>query len=183
MISQNHIPNKRFGEEIVIHLWRHWFIFFKLFLMFLSLSVALPFVYILLLYVWPNVTANETFQAIAAIFALSYYLIMLVFLLTAWTETYLDVWTITTERIINREQNGLFNRVVSELDLGVVQDVTAEQKGIFATLLHYGDVHVQTAGTQERFVFEQIPDPYKVAKIIQKLNDKARKDVDKKFQI
>ncbi len=183
MISQNHIPNKRFGEEVVIHLWRHWFIFFKLSLMFTGLTLALPLVYILLINIWPNVSSNPVFQAIFTVFALSYYLIMLVFLLTAWTETYLDVWTVTTERIINREQNGLFNRVVSELDLGVIQDVTAEQKGLFPTILHYGDVYIQTAGTTERFIFEQIPNPYKVAKIIQKLNEHARKDIDKQFQI
>ena len=183
MIAQNEIPNKRFGEEVVIHLWRHWFIFFKIFLMFLGLNLILPAVYFLLITVWPQIMANDIIQPIIAVFVLSYYLIMLVFLLTTWTEVYLDVWTITTERIINREQNGLFNRVVSEMDLGVIQDVTAEQKGLFATLLHYGDVHVQTAGTQERFVFEQIPDPYKIAKMIQKLNEQARKDTDKKFRL
>ncbi|MBI5766041.1 PH domain-containing protein [Candidatus Falkowbacteria bacterium] len=98
----------------------------------------------------------------------------LVFAFTFWTTTYLDVWTITTERIINREQNGLFNRVVSELDLYRVQDVTAEQKGFFATIFHYGDVYIQSAGEKERFVFKQIANPYSIAKMVQRLDEKAK---------
>lgn len=99
---------------------------------------------------------------------------MLVFVFTTWTETYLDVWTVTTYRIINREQNGLFNRSVSQLDLSKIQDITAEQKGFFATLFHYGNVYVQSAGEKERFIFEQIPQPYRIAKIIQHLNENLK---------
>jgi len=102
--------------------------------------------------------------------------VLLIALFTAWTETYLDVWTVTTDRIINREQNALFNRVVSELDLKRVQDVTAEQKGFFPTIFYYGDVFIQSAGVKERFVFEQIPQPYKIAKIIQRLDERAKKN-------
>jgi len=39
MINKNSIPNQRLGEEVVIHLRRHWFIFFKLFLFFVTLAL------------------------------------------------------------------------------------------------------------------------------------------------
>ncbi len=176
MISKNSIPNKQRGEEIVFHLRRHWFIFLKIALLFLMLILAPVALYLLIDLSAPIFLSSDNSQAIFSVVAMIYYLAMLVFIFTMWTETYLDVWTITTYRIINREQNGLFNRVVSELDLYRIQDVTAEQKGFFATLLGYGDVYIQTAGAKERFVFEQIPDPYRIAKIIQQLDERAKKE-------
>ncbi|MEK7652960.1 MAG: PH domain-containing protein [Patescibacteria group bacterium] len=176
MISKTSIPNRQIGEEIVLHIRRHWFIFFRLFLVFVVLSLIPALVYYFLLFNLPIIFKNQIGVVILAVLALIYYLFMLVYALTAWTTTYLDVWTITTFRIINREQEGLFSRTVAELDLYRVQDVTAEQKGVLATLLGYGDVYIQSAGEKERFVFEQISNPYGIAKILQKLNEKARKE-------
>jgi uncharacterized membrane protein YdbT with pleckstrin-like domain len=101
---------------------------------------------------------------------------MLLFTFTWWTDNYLDVWTLTNERIINREQKGLFNRVVSELELIRIQDITVEQKGFLATILGYGNVYIQTAGEMERFIFEQVPHPYKISKAIQNINEKNMHD-------
>ncbi len=176
MISKHHIPNQHDGEEIIFHLRRHWFVFFKLFLFFVLLSLIPIVLYYLINQNQPVFLDNEIGYPLILILFLSYYLILLISALTAWTETYLDVWTITSDRIINREQHGLFNRVVSELDLARIQDVTAEQKGFFPTIFYYGNVYVQSAGEKERFVFEQIAEPYKIAKIIQKLDEKAKKN-------
>ena len=176
MIRKSIIPNRQPGEEIVLHLRRHWFIFFRIFLFFLIMALVPLLIYYFLTFSASEIMANETASVLLLVLALIYYLGMLVFAFTAWTVTYLDVWTVTTFRIISREQVGLFNRTVSELDLYRIQDVAAEQKGFFATILHYGDVYIQTAGTKERFVFEQISDPYRIAKIIQKLDEKAKKE-------
>ncbi|NCN07774.1 PH domain-containing protein [Candidatus Falkowbacteria bacterium] len=176
MISKHQIPNQHAGEEIIFHIRRHWFIFFKIFLFFVLLSLVPVALYYLINQNMPILLDGNISYPLILILFLTYYLILLIALFTAWTETYLDVWTITTDRIISREQNGLFNRVVSELDLRRVQDVTAEQKGFFPTIFYYGDVYIQSAGEKERFVFEQIPQPYKIAKIIQQLDEKAKKN-------
>lgn len=175
MINKNSIPNKQHGEEIIFHLRRHWFIFSKIAILFVILIAAPIAIYFLINSTTPAFLSGQVGGAIFTVTALIYYLAMLAFIFTIWTETYLDVWTITTYRIINREQNGLFNRVVSELDLYRIQDVTAEQKGFFATILGYGDIYIQSAGAKERFVFEQIPDPYRIAKMIQQLDEHAKK--------
>ncbi len=72
----------------------------------------------------------------------------------------------TDKRIVDIEQVGLFKRIIAEQKLFRVQDVTAEVKGIIPTFLHYGKVTIQTAGTKERFVFDEIPHPYEVSKKI-----------------
>lgn len=82
--------------------------------------------------------------------------------MTAFTDYFLDIWVVTNKRIIDIEQKGLFNREFSEFRLERIQDVTVEVKGILPTLLHYGDVHVQTAGEAREFIFLQVPYPHKI---------------------
>ncbi len=174
MIPLNYIPNKKAGEEVVFHLRRHWFVFLTTFLYYIFLFLIPLAIYIFISYSLPWVFDDQRYYSVLIVLLFSYLLFIIVFAFTAWTEIYLDVWTVTTERIISREQNALFNRTVSELDLNRIQDVTVEQKGFFPTMLHYGDVYIQSAGETERFVFEQIPDPYHVAKTIQRINEKVR---------
>jgi len=179
MMSRFSIPDQREGERVVFHFRRHWFIFLNLFLIYFGLSI-LPLIIIYFVSFNYNTDIsnffdqNEFFRAVGLTVAFIYYMAMLVFTFTMWTENYLDVWTVTSERIISREQKGLFNRVVSGLGLTNIQDVTVEQKGMVATLLQYGDIYVQTAAEKERFVFQNVPNPYRISKTIQELSEQAR---------
>lgn len=174
MIGKNSLPNKHEGEKIICHRRRHWFVFFKLFLFFAVLLMLPYFLYYIAINQFPLMFNSDTIYAGVVVLTLSYYLIMLVFSFTTWTENYLDVWTVTTERIISRDQNALFNRTIAELYLYRIQDVTAEQKGFFPTIFHYGNVYIQTAGEKERFIFSEIGDPYAIAKTIQELSEVAK---------
>jgi hypothetical protein len=53
----------------------------------------------------------------------------------------------------------LFIRKVSRLSMANVEDVTAEQRGILATIFNYGTLTIQTAGTMENFIFTYCPRP------------------------
>ncbi|OGF33927.1 hypothetical protein A2223_02390 [Candidatus Falkowbacteria bacterium RIFOXYA2_FULL_35_8] len=55
---------------------------------------------------------------------------------------------------------------MSEKDLGRMQDITSDVKGFLPTILNYGDVHIQTAGEEQRFVFKQIPNAEEVTRTI-----------------
>jgi len=90
-------------------------------------------------------------------------------------DYYLDVWIVTTRRILSIEQTGLFSRVVSELRLYRVQDVTATVNGLFHTLLNYGELEIQTAGEKTHFVFEEIPHPMNISKSILELAEEDRR--------
>lgn len=183
MISTTTIPNRRHGEEIVTHLRRHWLVFVMTALLYIGLAVLPPLVALAATALQADLAIVLTYPVIGpglVVLIASYYLLLIVFGFTAWTEMYLDTWTITTERIINSEQNGLFNRVVSELDLSDIQDVTGEEVGFLPTIFHYGNVYIQTAAERERFLFEEIPGPYRIAKIIQRLHETAKNaDLDR----
>ena len=90
-----------------------------------------------------------------------------------WTNYYLDVWIVTSKRILDIEQHGLFSRDMSEFRLDRIQDVTIEVKGILPTLLRFGDIHVQTAGEAREFIIKSIPRPYRVRDIIIREHDRA----------
>lgn len=91
-------------------------------------------------------------------------------------DLYLDVWVITNKRILNIEQFGLFSRTEAEHQLSVIQDVTTEVHGIFATMLNYGDVQIQTASESQGVIFRQIPEPYFAKKIISDMIERKRRE-------
>lgn len=94
-----------------------------------------------------------------------------------WIDFYFDVWIITNERIVNIEQKALFIRTISELKFDKIQDTSVEIKGLIPTVLNFGNVHVQTAGNTERFLFHKVPDPQKIKGLIMNMQTMTiRKD-------
>ena len=103
-------------------------------------------------------------------------LFAMLFIYQQFLDYWLDVWLLTNRRIINIEQKGLFSRTTSELHLYRIQDVTAEVTGFTRSVLDYGMVYIQTAGEQERFIFEEVPHPNEISKNILALAEKDRKE-------
>lgn len=87
---------------------------------------------------------------------------------TTFTRYYLTVWVITTTRIVDIHQRGLFNRTVSSTLLARVQDITTGVDGLFATLFGFGSLMVQTAGAQEELRMEGIAGPEHLRDFIMK---------------
>ncbi len=77
-----------------------------------------------------------------------------------------NVIYITSEKIAQVLYLSLFNRKISQLSIGDVQDVTVTQKGIFAHFFKYGTLVIETAGEQQNYTFSFVPDPYQAAKMI-----------------
>lgn len=176
MFHLDHLPNQRPHEHVVLFLRRNWIAVFAIVSAFVFLiSVPLIVGYIF----WPTVEgwlAHPFFGPLLVIFGSMYFLSIWLFSFLEFTDYYLDTWIVTNERIINIEQEGLFHRTASELDLAAVQDTTAEIRGIAQTMLGYGNVFVQTAGEKGRFHFKSISDPERVKEIVTRLveEDKQR---------
>jgi len=103
-----------------------------------------------------------------------YYLLWTYGLFYELTDFFLDVWIVTDHRIVDIQQIGLFNRDVSETRLDKVQDVTTKITGYFPTFFNYGNVIIQTAGTEREFEFQQVPDPVFVKDTILYYSDQFR---------
>lgn len=159
MLSIHHLPNHLPGEEVKMILRRDWFILFKRIIMLLFL-IILPLVFFyLMLSVYPGILGSVLPHALVVLGTSAYYLFVWLFFFFSFIDYYLDVWIVTNRRIIDIQQQGFFSRIVAEQKLFRVQDVTSEVHGIFPTFLKYGDVYIQTAGTKQRFVFHEVPDP------------------------
>ncbi len=83
------------------------------------------------------------------------------------THIYRENRLVLTDRNITQVlQYGLFNRKVSQLNVNNVEDVTAQQQGVLATMFNFGTLKVETAGEQVNFNFNYCPNPGFYAKII-----------------
>ncbi len=120
--------------------------------------------------------AVEIDSAVLLLAGLVYYLYIALFLLYAFFDYYLDIWIITDHELIHAEQLSLFNRTSAKQELSRVQDVEVKVKGLFQTIFNYGDIFVQTAGTQERITFQQVPRPHAVADLIMKRVHAVKQD-------
>lgn len=154
-----HLPNARPGETVVLFLRRHWIDLLRIFAFSTFLLIIPLLVGTALVYADAPILHHAIFTPLLTSLLGGYLLIVVVVTLTELTDYWLDVWIVTNERIINSEQLGLFHRVVSEVYLHQIQDVTSEQKGFLNTFLTFGDVFVQTAAERERFMFKNIDNP------------------------
>lgn len=77
-----------------------------------------------------------------------------------------NVVLITNEKLTQMLYLSIFNRKISQLSIGDVQDVTVTQIGIFARMFNYGTLLVETAGEQANYNFTYTPRPYETAKLI-----------------
>jgi uncharacterized membrane protein YdbT with pleckstrin-like domain len=70
---------------------------------------------------------------------------------------------VTDKSLVQIMQKTLFNRKVSRLSMSNVEDVSEEQRGLISSLFNYGTLTVQTAGTEDNFIFTLCPDPTRLA--------------------
>jgi hypothetical protein len=68
-------------------------------------------------------------------------------------------WILTTDSLTQVQQVSLFHKQSSQLSLGNLEDVTAEQNGVMQKMFKYGAVRVETAGERSKFVFAFCPNP------------------------
>jgi hypothetical protein len=163
---KKYIPHRKDDEKIILVLRRHPFIVTTKLLFWGVVALAPVALYLVLGEVLLPFISNQYIYPIVVLFISTYYLYLWLFAFHTFVDYYLDVWLVTNHRIINVEQKGMLNRIISEQQLDRIQDVTSETKGLFSTLLDYGTVHIQTAGEQARFMFKQIPAPARIAQTV-----------------
>ena len=167
--SDKYFPSQEQGEKVFLLVRKHWwnYVPFAITGILMILPIIAVFMY------WSVNSATISYENGTLIIGglAIYCMFILGVQLIGFISYYLDVYIVTDHRIVDIDQAGLFNRKISELHLHQVQDVNAQVKGIFATLLHFGDVNIQTAGERENFTFSAIPNPYTVAKQIINLHE------------
>lgn len=174
------LPSPLPGEKVILELRRHWFSFASQAMVYLLLLVG-PWAvkYIIDTYessLWEHIYNGALTEVIFRLMVSLYYLGVWVFFFHTWLDYYLDIWLITNERLLTLEQRGIFNRRVAELRLSRIQDVSSHVKGVWQTLLHFGDIKVQTAGEEPNFLLYEVPNPYEVSERLMRLVDEWNRE-------
>ena len=167
-------PGQHKEEEIKLVLRKHLIVllphFIYIFIMFL-LPIAF---YILVVPMAFPAFLSAPYDKLFILLSLIYYGSIWIMTLTVWVDYYLDIWIITNERLLDIEQIGFFNRVVSELDFKRIQDITSRVHGVLPTIFGFGNIHIQTAAEESKFDLKAIPHPVTTRREITKLHKVAK---------
>jgi uncharacterized membrane protein YdbT with pleckstrin-like domain len=146
------------GEDVRILLRRHPF-YVILRLCFFGLIALIPIVVGILFFdKISSLGLGGWFLAAACV----YYLVLWLGISYTLMIYTLNVVIITDRRVIENDQYGFFDRRISELRNTRIQDASVKIGGFIETILHFGDITVQTAGTEKQFVFKQVPQAVEV---------------------
>lgn len=162
-------------EHIVFKLHRHPLTFIPIVAMFFTMLAVPVVVYYLIEFLFPGTTAGPAIYPIMVLAGSIYFLSTYLFFYVRFIDYYLDLWVVTNDRIVDIEQHGLFNRIITELDLFRIQDVTANVSGFFGTVFRFGDVVVTTASANTHIVFRNVPHPNHIREQLINLAEEDRK--------
>ncbi|HEY8108789.1 MAG TPA: PH domain-containing protein [Patescibacteria group bacterium] len=161
-----YFPGQRPDEKILTIARPHWLNLLPAILMTLLLALA-PIGALIVISV-SGFELDGLDNAVATAVVSAYYLALVTYFYIRWLDFYLDVAIVTSDRIVDIDQNGLFRRTIDELDCKMIQDVSAAKHGILQTLFNFGTVEIQTAGERRNFTFDGVPDPNHVQQLVAK---------------
>lgn len=152
-------------EQQIFTIHRH---FFGIFIVYIQVLVGILAGLGLIYFLLPSFVepSNNRAYQIIAMFSVGALVIIALILVVA-TVIYLQSKLIVTDQNVTQIlQRGLFSRKISQLSLNDVEDVTADQHGLFSTAFNFGILKIETAGEQSNFHFSYCPRPSHYAKLI-----------------
>jgi hypothetical protein len=105
------------------------------------------------------------------VFVLFWYLIIFIFAFEKFLSWYFNVFIITNQRVVDIDFRNMLNKHFSEADLSVIQDISSTVRGIGGTFFNFGTVLIQTASEINEIIFEKVPNPEKIIKVLQQLRE------------
>lgn len=151
------------GEHIVLTVRKH---FMGLIFIYLQALLGVVAVFSLIIITSRTVFAEDDLGGwlLAIIF---FGLVILSLFLFVATYVYRQSRLLVTDQnLIQINQTSLFIRKVSRLSMSNVEDVSADQRGILATIFNYGVLLIQTAGEKPNFEFTFCPTPNHFADMV-----------------
>lgn len=151
--------NLRQDEKIILIIHRHWIYLVSAFttpvVIFLILIITkVYFKFNFLGYTW------QVFVGFL-LFALIY----IIYKIYIWRHNQL---IITSQRLVNNQQRGIFDRTVTELLYQDLVDTSYVQTGVASSIYNYGDLILRIL-SENQIKIEQIPEPENVIELINRI--------------
>jgi len=102
-------------------------------------------------------------------FILGWYLIIIGVSFESFLVWFFSVYIVTDERIFDVDFYNLIQKNISSAKIDNIEDVTIVSGGIASSLFDFGTINIQTSAEKNEFEFELVPQPAKVAKILNEL--------------
>jgi uncharacterized membrane protein YdbT with pleckstrin-like domain len=135
------LPN----EKIIWQTNPHW-----LFLVIPEIALLLVGIFVI-----KNLSfTNQIFQSLTILFGIAIAFSMVVLFLN-WICT---KYYLTNIRLI--EERGIIGKRIMSIWLDKIQDITI-RFSIFGRIFNFGDIEIESAGTQGKIVFDSLPNPQK----------------------
>jgi len=109
-------------------------------------------------------------------FVVVWYLILLMYVFERFLSWFFNLSIITDERIIDIDFLNLTTKKVADCDIDKIQDVAYTNAGAIGTIFNFGNVQIQTAAELLEFIFENVPNPAKVADILQRMRTEEKQE-------
>jgi membrane protein YdbS with pleckstrin-like domain len=151
-------PGQKESEQVLHVVHRHWFNLLSHFFILIFLFLIIFGGIASFLTLFPE-ASDAGGKRVLLFLQNSFFLFLWIYGFLLWIDHYFDVWIITSERLLNIEQKGLFIRRISEVHYTRIQDISTSVSGIIPTVLNFGDLSIQTASETERITFRQVGDP------------------------
>ena len=120
--------------------------------------------------VWPDLPVISLLpDNYIFVLTLFWYALILAFVFEKFLMWFFSVNIVTDERVMDVDFYGLLFKHVSVAQLDRIEDVNYFQKGIMGAFFNFGDVLIQTAAEITGFVFNKIPNPDRVVKVLSEL--------------
>jgi len=123
------------------------------------------FIIILLLFVNIFASALFSFQQLF-IFNIGIFAFVFAYYWFNFLAYFFNVGIITNQRVIDVDFHAVIYKEVTEARVNKVEDITAKSGGYVASLFNFGNVFVQTAGSEVNIEFVNVPRPSDVVRII-----------------
>lgn len=156
-------------EEIFLAVRPHWFTNAT----WVLTAIAMLFVPFIISYSGALSFLPATYQLVSVLF---WYLITFIFAFEKFLSWYFDVYILTNERVVDIDFNNMLNKHFAEADIAMIQDVSSSVKGVAGTLFNYGTVLIQTASEVNQIIFDKVPNPEKIIKVLQQLREAAENE-------
>lgn len=156
------------GERVLLLRRKHWMYLWPTVALTAAIALIPTFAFLWLL------DAIGVEGKVATIIVIVYLLFFVMRLALIWYRYHHDYWVVTNQRVIDVKRNHPLNMQISTADLVNIQDMTIDRNGLLKTMLDYGDVICQTAGTDADFKIVGVKDPRAVQALVDRERDRER---------
>lgn len=165
---------QKHGESIILFLRSHLITNIT----WVLISFALLFLPILIIALFKDISLSfipsENITRFAIIFTIFYYLMVFSYAFLSFLNWFYNIFLVTTERIVDIDYSDIVVHNIAITNLGHVEDVNYTQSGFIPTIINFGNLFVQTAGTERNFEALSVPKPREATHIIGDLIEKKK---------